>query len=317
MSSTRTRVRFADVIEDDERPRKRLRIDDRAVDAFQDIERPAKSSHRLGVLPSGNAFLSSRAKNIRPSGLGNLRVLPDAALFVLLGSFDANALRSLGGTSRTLYAYTSHEPIWKDLYVSQSQGHLLAWEGTWKRTYLRSFSPVQYIPLPQAPDVDASGLYSDELFQPTLCARTSLHSYFFPHALRARSTIPLEDGRKLSNAIFNDLYAKRSKPLLITHAIDEWPAYKEHLWTMDNLEERYQHVAFRAEALDVPLCVYKHYMDDCDEEDSPLYLFDSHFVEKTGGMGNEYLPFPWVGEDFFALLGEERPDHRWLVGRFA
>ncbi|KAG8905053.1 hypothetical protein FRC01_008496 [Tulasnella sp. 417] len=83
---------------------------------------------------------------------------------------------------------------------------------------------------------------------------------------------------------------------------------------MDALETRFKDISFRAEAFDLPFHVYRQYSDDCDEEDSPLYLFDSRFVEKTGGvMGKEYTPFPFFGEDLFALLGEERPNYRWLI----
>ncbi|KAG8905105.1 hypothetical protein FRC01_008475 [Tulasnella sp. 417] len=83
---------------------------------------------------------------------------------------------------------------------------------------------------------------------------------------------------------------------------------------MDALETRFKDISFRAEAFDLPFQVYRQYSDDCDEEDSPLYLFDSRFVEKTGGaMGKEYTPFPFFGEDLFGLLGQERPNYRWLI----
>ncbi|KAG8904439.1 hypothetical protein FRB99_001774 [Tulasnella sp. 403] len=83
---------------------------------------------------------------------------------------------------------------------------------------------------------------------------------------------------------------------------------------MDTLEQRFGNVEFRAEAFDVPFHVYRQYAKQCDDEDSPLYLFDSRFVEKTGGaMGREYLPFTFFGRDLFELLGPERPDYRWLI----
>lgn len=83
---------------------------------------------------------------------------------------------------------------------------------------------------------------------------------------------------------------------------------------MESLEQRFGEVVFRAEALDCPFRVYRSYSEDCDEEDSPLYLFDSRFVEKTNGaMREEYEPPNIFGRDLFDLLGPERPDYRWLV----
>lgn len=56
-------------------------------------------------------------------------------------------------------------------------------------------------------------------------------------------------------------------------------------------------------------------------DESPLYLFDSDFVEKTqkhprGGLGEDYEVPECFREDFFAVMKDERPDYRWLVRRF-
>lgn len=55
-----------------------------------------------------------------------------------------------------------------------------------------------------------------------------------------------------------------------------------------------------------------------NEDESPLYLFDKSFVEKMGLRvgnildGNYWIP-ECFAEDLFAVLGEQRPDHRWLI----
>ncbi|KAL9082708.1 MAG: hypothetical protein Q9165_008807 [Trypethelium subeluteriae] len=55
------------------------------------------------------------------------------------------------------------------------------------------------------------------------------------------------------------------------------------------------------------------------EDENPLYLFDSGFVEKMGiEVGREATdPSYWIphcfGEDLFSVLGEQRPDCRWLI----
>ena len=56
---------------------------------------------------------------------------------------------------------------------------------------------------------------------------------------------------------------------------------------------------------------------DRNFDESPLYLFDSDFVDKmdlkVGRDGGVFWPPDCFGEDFFAILGEQRPDHRWLI----
>ena len=94
----------------------------------------------------------------------------------------------------------------------------------------------------------------------------------------------------------------------------QWPVQQK--WCQDNLLEQYGEVKFRAEAVDWPLQTYIEYMKNNSDE-SPLYLFDRSFVEKMnitpGRDGGAYWPPDCFGEDFFTLLGSQRPDHRWLI----
>ena len=49
-----------------------------------------------------------------------------------------------------------------------------------------------------------------------------------------------------------------------------------------------------------------------NSDESPLYLFDKHFSSKTS-MGEEYSPPHLFHQDFFSVLGADRPDRRWLI----
>lgn len=96
----------------------------------------------------------------------------------------------------------------------------------------------------------------------------------------------------------------------------EWPVYKS--WSTSGLLERYAQTPFRAEAVDWPLEQYMSYMNNSSDE-SPLYLFDCRFVEKMGltvGRENGSAAY-WIpdcfGGDLFAVLGDMRPDSRWLI----
>jgi hypothetical protein len=79
--------------------------------------------------------------------------------------------------------------------------------------------------------------------------------------------------------------------------------------------QKYGDIKFRAEAVDWPLKTYVDYMND-NWDESPLYLFDRSFVEKMDlsvGRNGHYWPPESFGEDLFAVLGDRRPDSRWLI----
>lgn len=47
-------------------------------------------------------------------------------------------------------------------------------------------------------------------------------------------------------------------------------------------------------------------------DESPLYLFDKYFSEKTT-MGEEYTIPEVFTQDFFSVLGTARPDRKWMI----
>jgi len=60
---------------------------------------------------------------------------------------------------------------------------------------------------------------------------------------------------------------------------------------------------------------YVKYMNN-NQDESPLYLFDRAFIQKMElevGKEGAYEPPECFQEDLFVLLGEHRPDHRWLI----
>ncbi|KAI9813102.1 MAG: hypothetical protein M1827_004322 [Pycnora praestabilis] len=105
------------------------------------------------------------------------------------------------------------------------------------------------------------------------------------------------------------------QPFILTDPVRDWPVYKN--WSTDALLEKYGDVRFRAEAVDWPLKSYVEYMNN-NADESPLYLFDRAFVEKMNlkvgkDQHGEYWAPECFGEDLFAVLGNQRPDSRWLI----
>ncbi|KAF2088175.1 F-box domain-containing protein [Saccharata proteae CBS 121410] len=284
-----------------QRPAKKLRVGQAAADPDLDAaaEHAAIPSHPLGVKPSGNALTAEVDIKAR---CGHFARLPDEILMQVLEYFDASILRSLGASCKALYAFTRSEELWRALFV-ESQPPDFQWRGSWRSTYLS-------LPAGLQSHLDCSGLFSDALYRPFQCTYTPLEPYV-TNIPRQNAIARLPD---LSVEEFSSQWT--NKPFILTSPVKEWPCF--HGWSTPSLVKRYAEVAFRAEAVDWPLNKYVDYMYNNSDE-SPLYLFDRSFAEKMNiGVGKDvkdaaYWPPSCFGEDLFGVLGDQRPDSRWLI----
>ena len=158
------------------------------------------------------------------------------------------------------------------------------------------------------PPVDCSGLFSDALHRPFFCSQIPL----LPYTRHIPSSNNIPRLSNLDSSEFSETWSDR--PFILTEPVKQWPAKQK--WCQASLLEQYGEVIFRAEAVDWQLHTYFEYMNNNIDE-SPLYLFDRSFVDKmnlkVGRDGGVYWPPHCFGEDFFTLLGDQRPDHRWLI----
>ncbi|RAL02950.1 putative F-box and JmjC domain protein [Aspergillus ibericus CBS 121593] len=257
--------------------------------------------HPLGVKPSGNALLA--AENLRHA-IGTFNLLPDELILMLLEYLDGPGLLSIGRTCKAFYAFTRAEDLWKALFIGSPPARF-SWKGTWRSTYLN-------IPPSEVCMLDCSNLFSDVLHRPFHCAHISLEPYV--KNIPARNQIA-----RLPDLSFEEFNEKWSDtPFILTEPVKQWPAYKN--WSVNMLLDHYGESVFRAEAVDWPFHAYVDYMGNNSDE-SPLYLFDRAFVAKMGlkvGQPDQepeatYWPPPCFGEDFFSVLGNDRPDRQWLI----
>jgi Cupin-like domain len=148
------------------------------------------------------------------------------------------------------------------------------------------------------------------LYRPFLCTHTSLEPYT-TNIPRVNAIARLEN---LSLDEFSERWS--DKPFVLTKPVHEWPVFRS--WDTEALLHQYGNIKFRAEAVDWTLRTYVDYMNSSSDE-SPLYLFDRGFVEKMQLCVGRHQPSPsyWIpecfGEDLFAVLGENRPDDKWLI----
>lgn len=158
--------------------------------------------------------------------------------------------------------------------------------------------------------ISCRNLFSDVLYRPFQCVNTPLKPFV--------SKIPSQNAiarlSDLSHEEFSTSWT--DKPFILTSPVKEWPVYGK--WTPHALLEQYPDVKFRAEAVDWPTKKYIEYMFD-NADESPLYVFDRAFAEKTGisvgrnSPGAAYWSPDCFGDDLFEVLGEHRPDSRWMI----
>ena len=254
--------------------------------------------HPLGLKPSGNAFLAD--VNLC-NALGYFESLPHELILTLLEWFDAELLKKIGATCRAFYAFSSYDQLWRDLWINtDSQVPISTWRGSWRATLLG-------LPGSSVAKIDCSSLYSDALHRPYYCSQISPSS--FTYAIPPKNQI-----QRLTNLTakqFRDVWC--GTPFILTDVVGKWPLF--HRWDETYLLDQYGDVVFRAESVDWPLRLYVEYMNTTKDE-SPLYLFDKDFENKMSlkdGRNCQFWPPECFGKDLFTLLGEERPDHKWLI----
>lgn len=261
---------------------------------FIDVREDSLRKHPLGIKPSGNALTANGDLSL---SIGSFRRIPDELLLLVLEYLDKDSLFALSHACKALFAFATYDQIWRELAVDRAD-HDLTWRGSWRSSVLK---------LPPLPKIDCRHLFSDALYRPFQCTHASLTPYF--------NNIPVRNQIKrfhdLSIEEFNRQWS--NVPFILTEPVKKWSAFRE--WDEQSFLERYGSLRFRAEAVDWTFENYVQYMHN-NQDESPLYLFDRAFVEKMGltiGKEGAYEPCECFSDDLFTLLGEHRPDHRWLI----
>jgi len=223
--------------------------------------------------------------------------IPDELILEILAYLDVHSLRNFGYTSKASFAFHSHEDLWKQLFLLQTH-RTVNWRGTWRRTVL-SLSYEQEARI-------HNDIVSEALVQPYLNATIDLSRYY-----RIKDTIPRFTG--MTKEEFANWY---DRPFILTDVVGEWPAFKK--WSIEYLLRQFpsNEATFEIEAVEWSFPTYVEYMNS-NRDESPLYLFDKGFANKRTSSGVKLEEDYWIPdtfkEDLFTLLGEARPDHRWLI----
>lgn len=258
--------------------------------------------HPLGVQPLGNFYAFSDQSHLGPHflrnrGLGSLAVLEDRILIGVLGLLPARDLMSVTSVSKSLYLFSSFEELWRFLVLEERGGDFSYHEsGSWKATYLNRC-------IKSTERVVVSDFYSDYMFQYWI----NCCGPFLPHWLE-RCTVERRDS-SLSAEMFIKEFETPGVPVVISNALRDWKGIGEY--DLDTLDGICGDSEFRVQTVSMKYRDFNRYCKySCDE--TPLYLFDHEFVEKSSVLGLSYQVPLYFPEDLFSLL-PNRPRYRWLI----
>jgi len=124
---------------------------------------------------------------------------------------------------------------------------------------------------------------------------------------------------------FREKFERPLKPCVIQGLADEWPARTD--WGSRRLRQAFGERVFKCGedddgySIKVKLKHFIRYLNSDEEDgamldDSPLYIFDSHFDEDpvSKQLLREYFVPSFFNEDLFQYVGEKRrPPYRWIL----
>ncbi|KAH9620773.1 hypothetical protein KSS87_000184 [Heliosperma pusillum] len=260
-------------------------------------------SHNHGVQPLGNLYLSSNPHNSRDTGLGNLNILSDELVLDILGFLDGTHLGILSIVSKSLYVFCAHEPLWRNLVLESLKGGFL-FNWSWRNTYVSAcFPKFDIANVGSWGGLVVRDFYSDYLFQSWLCANLEMKPEWVQRDnIRRRKAISVEE--------FIAEFEELNKPVLLEGCMEDWVGLDK--WDKDYLITTCGDVKFAVGPVEMKLEDYYRY-SELTREERPLYLFDPKFGEKVPALAKEYEVPVYFQEDLFSVLGEERPDYRWLI----
>ncbi|KAF9436077.1 hypothetical protein BGZ76_004895 [Entomortierella beljakovae] len=264
--------------------------------------------HPLGIKPMGNYYMDATNKDFpgscRGPSLGRLSRLTDEILMEILDLLSPTDLLKLGAVSKVLYVLTHQDDMWKNLTITKFKGNWTWHDDSWRATFLKRSDPTYdtSLILQNRDQMKLRTFYSDTLFQPFYCAAIGMEPYVGIENIDRRSQLTLEQ--------FIEEYERPGKPVIIADGAKHWPAMNK--WSTEYFLKNWPEAVLRAESVDMTLTDYFKYSEGTRDE-SPLYLFDKKFGERCQGILEDIEVPPYYREDFFGMMGEKRPDYRWLI----
>eukprot|EP01023_Acetabularia_acetabulum_P018056 TRINITY_DN19112_c0_g1_i2.p1 TRINITY_DN19112_c0_g1~~TRINITY_DN19112_c0_g1_i2.p1 ORF type:complete len:503 (+),score=77.97 TRINITY_DN19112_c0_g1_i2:87-1595(+) len=255
--------------------------------------------HPQGIQPQGNLWLNPGDGDARQGGLGLLNKIEDQTLLQILDKVDALTLARLSICSKALYCFGNYEELWKAQVLDQFEGNF-QFKGSWRQTYLHQTNRENSS---KPPNFRVKGFYSDLLYKPFICAHLDI-----PEKWLQKDNIERRSNLTLKN--FRENFEIPNKPVVITDEIPKWTAFKS--WTWEYLTKKFENSTIHAGGYEIKFQNFLEYLQN-QKDEMPLYMFDKDFSKKVPQLVADYETPEIFPDDFFEILGQDRPDNKWLI----
>ncbi|ORC91727.1 transferase, transferring glycosyl group [Trypanosoma theileri] len=185
--------------------------------------------------------------------------------------------------------------------------------------------------------------FNDQLFQAWLCTILPCHYHLRPaikttvheeDAAWPNGANPIQEAPRFRTALkevprcsgltpneFRKRFEEPNLPVILTDVAVNWPMFRILEGNFKNLATKAKEL-FRSNAsLDVPMrCEHttmtvsdyvRYAVEQSDER--PIYMFDAEFGTSMAADSLYTVPEHFGRDDFFKVLGKERPKYRWII----
>jgi Cupin-like domain len=214
-----------------------------------------------------------------------LTAVQDQLKLELWSYFDGAELSVMACVCRATYVLSHIDDHWKALVLAWAAvpGRLLRTYGSsWRCTYLRLVQGLSCEAAQHTP-IAIEGFYSDLLFQPHNCATTTLKDRWLQiESVQRRANLSVEQ--------FMAKYEVPNVPVILTDVITKWPAMNK--WSKQYFKSNYNKLPMHAGGVEMAMSDYFEYAEMTSDE-TPLYIFDKHFVNKAPGLAKDFSVPPY------------------------
>lgn len=238
-----------------------------------------------GVMPNGNRLLDGiENENKRRRSLGIFSGIPEQILVDILFYLSIEEICTMLKVSKVLYVYCHFNELWRDITLRKYPGDFYfkkSWKDTCAMIELKRRGKVNqfqyHVPL------EVPFMCSDLMHRSWVCRSFDVESAC--KDFLALDNLPSRDA-SLTRKEFVEQFEIPNIPVVVRKCTSSWKLNNSSLWTQKenptgNCNEKY----YKATSLtsSVPMDVkltFDQYISYATQafEESPLYLFDNHFI---------------------------------------